>query len=232
MNDAKIIRAGGWSLVLFTILYLGIQVFLMVNYDYPAVLHGPDREVLPILLSGGLPLAVILTIFAFTPLLLIPGSLGAYYAFRNESEPSMRMSVLFAVITVIGLVISLLRWPAFNWYIALAYTQTNDPNQFWNLSTILLAMNTFFGTFIGGIMATMCASIWFFIVSSAMLRAKDFPNWLGYFGILAGVFLILSIVNVFGLIPNGHIIQAFGALDAVWLLIFGVSLLIHKKAEL
>jgi hypothetical protein len=231
INEAKVIRVGGWSLIAFAFLFLGIQIYLRFVVNYPDILRAPDTTALPLLASGGPHLAFVLTLLALLPLLLIPGSVGAYYAFREHNEASMRTALIFALIAVVALTLCLMRWPSLNWYIALSYTQ--DPGQRGLLSAISLALNTYLGTYLGGILASVAASIWFFITCSAMLHDKGFPKWIAYTGIVAGIYLILAITDRIGMV-SGFISTLFrlvAPIDVVWLLIFGVGLLIHPKAS-
>ncbi len=161
MKQSKIIMVGGWSLILFTFLYIGTQVYLKVFFNYPDVLHGPDKDVIPVFLSGGLHLAIMLTLLSLLPLLLVPGSIGAYYAFKEESEGSMLLALIFAMIAILGFILCLMRWPSVNWYIALTYVQANDAERV-VLSGLLLSLNTYLGTYLGGFLTSVCSSIWFF----------------------------------------------------------------------
>lgn len=229
MKNSKMISIGGWSLIVFTVLYLGIQVYLMVVHNYPAIAYGPGRLVLPVLLSEGRPLAFVLTIFSLLPLLLIPGSVGAYYAFRGENEPGMRLATLFALITAFSLVICLMRWPSFNLYIAGAYAVA-DAGQRGLLNAMLLASNAYFGVYIGGFLASACATVWFFITAKTMLKSRGFPVWVGYLGIVAAVVMLLTLINNFNFFPAvvTQSISDLAPIDAVWLLVFGISLLAFK----
>lgn len=232
MKKLHIVAVGGWSIIIFTVVYLGMQVYLQVLFDYPAVLHGPDKEVLPLLLSGGSHLAVVLTILAFLPLLLIPGAVGAFYAFREQNGPAMQVAMIFASFAILTFVLCLMRWPSINWYIALAYMQAN-PEQQSLLTSILLACNTYLGTYLGGFVTSICAAVWFFITSSVMLKSVDFPKWIGYTGRIAGFYLVIVAVTNFKVFPPlmEQIIRAFSPIDAIWLLIFGIGLLVHKRSD-
>lgn len=232
LRRLRIVTVGGWSLILFTLLYLGMQVYLQVFFNYTVLLHGPDKEVLPLLLSGGIHLAVMLTIYSLIPLLLVPGAIGAFYAFREQSGPAMEVGIIFASFAILTFVLCLMRWPSINWYVALAYTQAN-PEQQSLLTSFLLATNTYLGTYLGGFVTSICAAIWFFITSSAMLRAPDFPKWIGYTGRIAGIYLVILVINNFKFFPPviDAVIRAIAPIDAVWLLVFGIGLLVHRRSD-
>jgi hypothetical protein len=101
------------------------------------------------------------------------------------------------------------------------------------LSAILLSLNTYLGTFIGGILASVTASIWFFITCRTMLRDPQFPKWIAYTGIIAGIYLLLAIADRFNLVSGFllTVLRSVAPIDAVWLLIFGIGLIVHPKSK-
>lgn len=232
MNESKMISVGGWSLIVFTLLYLGVQAYLMVVHNYPALVNHPALTIqglIPVLLTEGRLLTIVITIFALLPLLLIPGSVGAYYAFKNVNEPAMRMAVLFAFIVAMGMVLSLMQWPSFNLYIAGAYAGA-DEGQRGVLKAVLLAHNAYFGVYIGGVVVSICSAVWFLLTGFTMLQAKKFPVLIGWLGIVVGIYLLLAMINSFGIFPSviSDIIYHLAPLDAIWLLVYGISLLMYR----
>jgi hypothetical protein len=230
MNNTNMIKVGGWSIVIFTLLYLALQVFLHIVYNYPAIPHGAGKELIPVLLNGGLTFQILLTVFALLPLLLIPGSVGIYYAFKDINKPNMLLSVIFASMGIFTFILSLLRWPSLNWSIAHFYQQAVPADQA-SILVLFASMNSYWGIFLAGFLAKICFSIWFFLVSAAMLKVKDMPKWMGYLGIIAGIYVLASVFMLLGIIPimTYGVLRLLAPLEFLWMMVLGISLLYYKK---
>lgn len=230
MNRSKVVSIGGWSLVLFTVLYLGVQVCLMTIYDYPVSIYNPGLGILPVLLTGGQPLTILLSVFSLTPLLLMIGGVGAYYAFKDVNEPAMRISVLFATLTAIGFILYLMYWPSFNLALASAYDAAS-PDQRGVLGIVLQSLNTYVGVYIGGFFTSICAAIWFLIVSVTMLKTIGFPKWIGWIGIVASVFMIVQVFAAFGAYPETvtFLLNKLTPIDSIWMFVFGIGLIAYRN---
>lgn len=230
-NNNQMVRFGGWSLIVFALLYLTVQLIFYVFYSFPVALSGPDKEAFALLIHGGLGMQLLFTAFGLFPLLLIPASVGAYYAFRSENEPWMRVSVLFAAIAALSLSLCLLRWPSFNWYLARFYGGAT-PDQQQVVSVVFHGVENFFGIFLGGVLGKACIAIWFLIISLTMLKLEEFPRWIAYFGIIAVIYMVLTLAYPFGIFPLGleSLLHWFDPIEFLWLMIFGIGLLFYKDA--
>lgn len=232
MNDVKkMVTVGGWSLIAFGIIYLGFQLIFLIIYDFPGINYGPDKEVFPLLLAGGLTLQILLTIYSLLPLLLIPASVGAYYAFRDVNEPALRVGVLFATLAALGLTVSLMRWPSLHWYLARFFGQA-DPGQQVIISVFFHGLDSYVGIFAGGFLSKVTLIVWFFIISFAMIRAIGFPTWIGYLGIITSVYLLITLPMPLGIYHNviSNVLNVIAPLEFIWLMLFGVSLLFYKES--
>jgi len=77
MQNRKVMVAGGVSFVVGALAFVFVFSYLAANFDYPQVLDGSAAEVLPRLREGGSVMRAVWAIYAFLPLLIVPGAVGA-----------------------------------------------------------------------------------------------------------------------------------------------------------
>lgn len=229
MDDAKMVRVGGWFFIAFAIIYTGMQIYLFLAYDYPTFLNGQDEQVLSTLVSQGKMLRTLLALNSLLPLLLVPAGVGAYYALRKNNEPSMRASLLFATLAIAGSCFTLMQWPAVYWAIGKFYSKFN-PDQQMVASAVLAGFNAYFGILIGAFFTKINAIIWFLIISIAIFKARQFPNWLGYLGIILAAYMILALfIENLGVFPFIRPIFGVIPLEPIWMIAFGMTMAIYSE---
>src|SRR5687768_14809893 len=118
MRKVETIRAGGISLIAGALAFMGVFAYLAAQFNYPEVLDGSAAEVLPNLLATGPTGRAVWAIYGFLPLIWIPAGVGAFHALRRVREGSMRIAMLFAVVSAISMMLGLLRWPSVHWSLA------------------------------------------------------------------------------------------------------------------
>ncbi len=226
MTTSQVVAAGGWLLVLFTFLYLGTQTYLFYVFNYPTFFNGSEKAMLAAFVAGGNHLRIALVFESLLPLLLLPASFSIYYALRENSEPSMRMSLAFAMLAIFSLMLCLMRWPTINWYLAMFYQHANASQQAMT-SAILSGFNAYFGVLIGKVLSQFCAVVWFFCISLAMLRSRDFPKWMAYIGLFVSLYLLIALLANFPILSTGvaTLFNICAPVEAIWLLILGVGLI-------
>ena len=74
MQHRKMIVAGGLSFVVGALAFVLVFSYLAAKFDYPNILDGSAAEVLPRLSAGGSTMRTVWAIYAFLPLLLLPGA--------------------------------------------------------------------------------------------------------------------------------------------------------------
>ena len=80
VHHRSVIVLGGLSFVVAALAFVLVFSYLAANFDYPDILDGTPAEVLPRLRAGGSTMRAVWAIYAFLPLLLVPGAVGAYLA--------------------------------------------------------------------------------------------------------------------------------------------------------
>jgi hypothetical protein len=106
MQHRAMVIAGGLSFVVGALAFVSVFSYLAANFDYPDILDGSAAEVLPRLHAGGSSMRAIWAVYAFLPLLLVPGAVGAYFACpssRGRMTPALVAASLGALAMFLGL---------------------------------------------------------------------------------------------------------------------------------
>ena len=228
------IKLGGISAIAASILFTGIFIWLMVNFNYPEILDGEAKNVLPNLISMGSTGRIVWAIYAFLPLLWLPVAVGTYNALRDTNEGMMQIAKYLLIICSIAMMLGLMRWPSIQWHLGLMW-ENADSSQQDVISTVFNGINTFFGNYIGEFLGEFCLSIFIVISGYMMLKSNEFKKWRSYFNIITGiVFLLGAFRNISGILGE---IGGFVSLAtnmtmwwSIWLIIFGLGL-IQLKAK-
>lgn len=224
MENKRAILLGGLALIATGILYPAIFTFLAIRFDYPDVLDGPAREVLPKLLTGGWAFRAAWAVYGLLPLLLIPAGIGAFYALRKHMEGGMRLALHLSILSSFALMIGLLRWSSIHWELGL-FHQTADAAQREVIDAIFKALNIYLGNYIGEFLGEGLMHGFLFLTAMAMLKAAAFPKWMGWTGIvISGLSLVGVFRNVNGIAASIQDLANMLMLFPIWLVILGIGL--------
>lgn len=128
MQYRWMIVAGGASFIVAAVMFVSVFTYLAVNFDYPVILEGSANEVLPRLVGGGSLMRATWALYAFLPLLLVPGAVGTYMACPT-SRGRMTLALLVATLGAMAKCLGLMRWPSIHWVMAQAYSQSGPDVQ-------------------------------------------------------------------------------------------------------
>ena len=206
---------------------MGVFAFLAARFNYPEVLDGSAAQVLPKLLATGTAGRTVWAIYGFLPLIWIPAGVGAFHALRGVREGSMRVAMLFAVVSAVSMMLGLLRWPSIHWTLAEAYAAGSATDRA-AIDATFAGLNSLLGNYIGEFLGELSFSVFFLLSGFAMLaRGAGFPRWVGFLGIFtAFAGLIGMFRNVSGVV--NPIAAMNNYLLPLWMIIFGVALLRHR----
>jgi Domain of unknown function (DUF4386) len=229
MHRVTMTRVGGAFLIAGALAFMAVFSYLAAQFNYPEVLDGDARHVLPSLLATGNAGRTVWAIYGFLPLIWIPAAVGAFEALRPVREGSMRVAMLFAVVSALSMMLGLLRWPSIHWTLAEAYVGGTEANQL-AIGAVFAGLNSYLGNYIGEFLGELAFSVFFLLSGLAMLaRGSRFPRWAGYIGVATAV---LGIVGMFRNATNAvaPISAVNNYLLPIWMIIFGVTLLRYRPS--
>jgi hypothetical protein len=216
------IRFGGWSLIVGALLFVGVFSYLAAEFDYPDVLEGPARVVLPNLRRGGPMMRGVWALYSVLPLAFIPAGAGSYLALRRGDKGRMLVAFCAALVVAFAMPIGLMRWPSVHWVLAGAF-ETAEPDARTAIAATFDGLNVYLGQYIGEFLGEMAMATFFFLSALSARSRGGFPVWFTAGGVLAAACFFVGAlrnltpaVNAVAEINNGLI--------PVWMIAFGIGL--------
>jgi len=229
LQHPKIVLVGGWCMVLFSILFVGITIIINALAITQPYLYNLSQQALFEVQQGTPAIRFLLIVYAISPLLLVPGAVGSYYLFIEKHEANMRVGMYFATIGITALTISLLMIPSLNWIVTSSIpslaVDLRPPFIF-----LLQGLHNYLGIYVGDILGLGCILVWFFIASFVIIRDDALPRPVGTVQLLiAFLTLFVLLLRTSGVLPEVYNNIQVAGLLSLWLFIYGISVIsLHK----
>ena len=222
----RMIVAGGLSFIVGAFAFVLVFSYLAINFDYPDILEGSPAEVLPRLSAGGSTMRAVWAIYAFLPLLLVAGAVGAHFACPS-SRGRMTLALVLSSLGAFAMCLGLMRWPSIHWVLADAYARAGTEGQA-SLGAVFTGLNLYLGNYIGEFLGEACLASFFLLAGLSTLNEARFPKWLGWAGV---AFALLFFVGAFRNAASAVQIVADlnNVLLPLWMLVFGGSLIWYTR---
>jgi len=220
------VRVGGLALIVGAVAFMAVFVFLAIRFDYPDILDGPARLVLPKLLATGPSGRAVWTLYAFLPVIWLPAGVGAYVALRRSHPGAMLLALQLTGLATISLMLGLMRWPSIQWHLAQMHA-VGSFEQRQVIAALFDGLNTYLGNYIGEFLGELSFNSFFLLSSWAMFRSRTKPTWAGPVG------LAVAIAGLVGMFRNvTPLVAPVAAVNnyvlPVWMIVFGVVLFRHR----
>jgi len=226
MQHRQTIAIGGASFVVGALAFVFVFSYLAANFNYPQILDGSAAEVLPRLQEGGSVMRAVWAIYAFLPLLLVPGAVGAYFACPS-SRARMTLALIVASLGALAMCLGLMRWPSVHWALAESYSQAGAETKS-SVDAVFKGLNLYLGNYIGEFLGETMLAAFFMLTGFSMLDERRFPHWLGWSGV---VFSFLFLVGAFRNVASRVQIIADinNGLLPLWMIVLGIGLFWHVR---
>jgi hypothetical protein len=220
--------AAGLCLVVGALAFVGVFSYLAATFDYPDILDGAAAQVLPRLLGGGEAMRATWALYAFLPLLLVPGAAGAAYA-CPRSRGRGTVAVAFAAIGALAMTLGLLRWPTVHWTLAEAWPAAGPEAQA-SLAAVFRGLNLYLGNGIGEFLGETCIGLFFLLNALSLRREPRFAPWLAWAG---GSFAVLFLVGAFRNVAPAvqPVAEVNNLLLPLWMIGLGIALMRAARAR-
>jgi hypothetical protein len=222
-------RAGGVCLVGGALAFLGVFSYLAARFQYPEVLDGSARDVLPALLATGAAGRAAWALYSVLPLVFIPAGIGAFEALRERASGPMRIGVLFAFLAAVSMVLGLMRWPSVHWELARAWEAAGEGDRL-VLAAVFDGLNRYLGNFIGEFLGEFGFSVFFVLSGAGLLSHERTPRWLGWWGVATGVLGLIGMWRNLTPVVDG-VAAVNNYLLPAWMIGFGVWLVMASRSN-
>jgi Domain of unknown function (DUF4386) len=221
----------GWLLIGQLLVFLTAPIGLGVAIGWPASLDEPASVVLPLIRDNRTVVNIGYFGYFISALMLIPIAL----LLRGLLQTSAKNDRLLLVATGIGVLagafkmIGILRWFTVMPFLADSYVSSGTTSG--TREALTVAYDTFnkYGGGIGETLGvTLFGGLWTVLVAAVILGDSRLPTWLGIFGLIAGVGLLVGLVEIFGLALPGIFLTLNGVVWQLWMVTLGIVLLTSR----
>jgi hypothetical protein len=183
-------------------------------FNYPDVLDEPAAKVLAEFRDNEAAVSGWFAVLALSAALMAPIAIGVG---RLSSDRVMRIAVRVGIAAAVVQVIGLLRWPL----LVPGYAADGNTSAFSTASDIL-------GTAIGETAGYLLTATWTALVVVALGR-RYAGRWFQVLGMVSAALVLCGVVSPLGL-PVIDTANFFGyVLWSLWLIAFGVVILLHER---
>ena len=220
-------------LILVPVAFNAFFLLLGRLFDYPNILRRPTEDILDGFQAGGVGLKLawygfMLTAVLFAPLAVLVGQVLAIDDLAVVPS-AIVIGVLAAVVQFLGLA----RWPFLVPALARAYTDpASTPMTREVTQAVFELFHRYLGVGIGECLGYLFTGAWSVLVGVAMLQSSAFESWLGWPGIIIGLFLVVGSLEFVGRFEEqgwklaGTIVPITYIAWSLWLIVSGLVLLL------
>lgn len=196
-------------------------------FDYPAILRRPPAEVLERFQAGGTSLRRLWYFFALTAAVFIFLPVLVQFLFGAVAPWYLVIGTVAGVLAGAAQLIGLIRWAFLVPSLAERHQRAAAASlEREAIEIVFDAFHRFIGTAIGEHLGYAFTATWSLIVSLAILETGLFPDWLGWAGLVPAIGIAIGLTEEAGFKPAGPINALAYVLWSVWLVSFGVILLV------
>ena len=210
-------------------LAFNITFFLLQRtFEYPDILRKPTDTILRRFKEGGAPLRRLWYAFAFSAVLFTPAPVMVQQVFQPDAPWYLLVGTALGVLAGAVQFLGLIRWPFLVPSLADIYTDTASSQATRDsVAVIFQAFHRYAGVAIGEHLGYIFTSAWTILLCITII-ATDLVNPLfGWLGIIPALGVLVGVFEETGFKPAGAINAISYLLWSVWLIAFGVTLLLR-----
>ena len=217
----------GLLLIVVPIAFNVTFFLLQKAFEYPDILRKPTDYVLRRFKEGAAPLRRLWYAFTLSAVLFTPVPILVQQVFQPDAPWFLVVGTALGVLAGVVQFLGLIRWPFLVPSLADMYTDSNStPATRDSVAVVFQAFHRYAGVAIGEHLGYIFTSAWTILLCISMI-AMDLVNPLfGWLGIIPAIGLLIGVFEETGFKAAGAINAISYILWSVWLIAFGVALLL------
>jgi hypothetical protein len=224
----KLTTLTGLMLVLVPIAFNVTFFLLQRAFEYPDILRKPTDVILRRFKEGGVSLRRLWYAFTFSAVLFTPVPVLTQQVFEPAVPWYLVVGTAIGVLAGAVQFLGLIRWPFLVPTLADLYTNPkSSPATRESVAVVFQAFHRYVGVAIGEHLGYIFTSTWTILLCVAILQTEMFhPLW-GWLGIIPALGVLTGVFEETGFKAAGLINALSYILWSLWLIAFGVSLLLR-----
>lgn len=204
--------------------------FLMLGraFEYPAILRKPTDYILRQFKAGGASLRRLWYAFMFSTILFTPVPVMVQQVFQPDVPWFLVVGTTIGVLAGAVQFLGLIRWPFLVNTLADIYTQPASTQSTRDaVAVVFEAFHRYAGVAIGEHLGYIFTSTWTILLCAAIISTRLVSPLYGWLGILPALGILVGVFEETGFEWAGLINAASYVLWSLWLIAFGVALLLR-----
>ena len=205
-----------------------VAFFLLQRaFEYPDILRKPTDHILRRFKEGGASLRLLWYAFTFSAVLFTPVPVMVQQVFQPDVPWYLAVGTTIGVLAGAVQFLGLIRWPFLVPSLADMYTQpeatkaTRD-----SVEVVFQAFHRYAGVAIGEHLGYIFTSTWTILLSIALIQTNVVSPWFGWLGLIPAIGVLFGVFEETGFKAAGAINAISYILWSVWLIAFGIALLL------
>jgi len=227
-SDATLYRWLGAMLIAQFAIFAIALITLGSAIDWPASLDKPASEVLPLIRDQRAAVALGYTSYFLSATLLIPIALLLRQALRAADGGLLTIAAGFGAIAGFAKLLGIGRWLFMMPALAESYAAAPNASTRETLELIYTTFNHYAGGVGENLGVALFGGLWTGCMAVVILRSGRLPRWLGYFGLVAALFVLSPLAEVYG-VGIGPMVVVSGVIWQVWMITLGGLFLVRSR---
>jgi hypothetical protein len=224
----KLITLTGLLLIVVPIAFNVTFLMLGSAFEYPEILRKPTDYILRQFKAGGASLRRLWYAFAFSAVLFTPVPVMVQQVFQPDVPWFLAVGTTIGVLAGAVQFLGLIRWPFLVTTLAELYTQPEATESTRAaVAVVFQAFHRYAGVAIGEHLGYIFTSTWTVLLCMAIIGTHLVNPLFGWLGIIPAIGVLIGVFEETGFKAAGAINAISYLLWSVWLIAFGVALLLR-----
>jgi hypothetical protein len=224
----KLTTLTGLLLIIVPLAFNTTFFLLQRAFEYPNILRKPTEDILRRFKDGGAPLRRLWYAFAMSAVLFTPVPVLVQQVFGPDAPWYLVVGTAIGVLAGVVQFLGLIRWPFLVPSLADIYTDPEStPATRESVAVTFQAFHRYVGVAIGEHLGYLFTSIWTIVLCIAVVQTAVVNPLFGWLGIIPAIGVFIGVFEETGFKAAGAVNAISYILWSVWLVVFGVVLLLR-----